>query len=284
VGVLGGAISMALVWASVSYHQAKSEGVTWKARNFYGSLKMYEYGGYRRMLHGQIIHGQQYVSDDLRRLPTTYFTPASGVGLAMLAKGEKGPLHVGVLGLGVGTLVAYGRAGDVYRLYEIDPLVIELAQEKFTYLSDTQAKLEIVLGDGRLQLEREPSQQFDVLVMDAFSGDSVPVHLLTLEAFQIYFKHLKSDGVLAMNVTNAFLDLVPVLKHAADHYGKNIRLLEHPGDQDLAFASRWIVITDSKDFFEQTSLQAMRAVDVPKDFAAWRDDYSSLLAVLKKKP
>jgi predicted O-methyltransferase YrrM len=258
--------------------------VTWKARNFYGSLKMYEYGGYRRMLHGQIIHGQQYVGDELRRHPTTYFTPASGVGLAMLAKAEKGPLHVGVLGLGVGTLVAYGRAGDVYRLYEIDPLVIELAQEKFSYLSDTEAKLEIVLGDGRLQLEREPSQQFDVLVMDAFSGDSVPVHLLTLEAFAIYFKHLKTDGVLAMNVTNAFLDLVPVLKRAADHYGKNIRLLEHPGDQDLAFASRWVVITDSKDFFDHTSLQAMREVDAPKDFAAWRDDYSSLLAVLKKKP
>ena len=284
VGVLGGAMSMALVWTSVSYHQAKSEGVTWKARNFYGSLKMYEYGGYRRMLHGQIIHGQQYVSDDLRRRPTTYFTPASGVGLAMLAKAEKGPLHVGVLGLGVGTLVAYGRAGDVYRLYEIDPLVIELAQEKFTYLSDTPAKLEIVLGDGRLQLEREPSQQFDVLVMDAFSGDSVPVHLLTLEAFAIYFKHLKTDGVLAMNVTNAFLDLVPVLKRAADHYGKHIRLLEHPGDQDLAFASRWVLITGNKDFFDQTSLQAMREVDAPKDFVAWRDDYSSLLAVLKKKP
>ena len=232
----------------------------------------------------QIIHGQQYVSDDLRRRPTTYFTPASGVGLAMLAKAEKGPLHVGVLGLGVGTLVAYGRAGDVYRLYEIDPLVIELAQEKFTYLSDTPAKLEIVLGDGRLQLEREPSQQFDVLVMDAFSGDSVPVHLLTLEAFAIYFKHLKTDGVLAMNVTNAFLDLVPVLKRAADHYGKHIRLLEHPGDQDLAFASRWVLITGNKDFFDQTSLQAMREVDAPKDFVAWRDDYSSLLAVLKKKP
>jgi len=283
-GVLGGAMSMALVWASVSHHQAKSEGVTWKARNFYGSLKMYEYGGYRRMLHGQIIHGQQYVSDDLRRRPTTYFTPASGVGLAMLAKGEKGPLRVGVLGLGVGTLVAYGRAGDVYRLYEIDPLVIELAQEKFTYLSDTPAKLEIVLGDGRLQLEREPSQQFDVLVMDAFSGDSVPVHLLTLEAFQIYFKHLKPGGVLAMNVTNAFLDLVPVLKRAADHHGKHMRLLEHPGDQDLAFASRWVVITDSKDFFEQASLQAMREVEAPEGFAAWRDDYSSLLAVLKKTP
>jgi predicted O-methyltransferase YrrM len=224
------------------------------------------------------------VSDDLRRRPTTYFTPASGVGLAMLAKAEKGPLNVGVLGLGVGTLVAYGRAGDVYRLYEIDPLVIELAQEKFTYLSDTPAKLEIVLGDGRLQLEREPSQQFDVLVMDAFSGDSVPVHLLTLEAFAIYFKHLKTDGVLAMNVTNAFLDLVPVLKRAADHYGKHIRLLEHPGDQDLAFASRWVLITGNKDFFDQTSLQAMREVDAPKDFVAWRDDYSSLLAVLKKKP
>ena len=284
VGVLGGAMSMALVWASVSYHQAKSEGVTWKARNFYGSLKMYEYGGYRRMLHGQIIHGQQYVSDDLRRRPTTYFTPASGVGLAMLAKGETGPLRVGVLGLGVGTLVAYGRAGDVYRLYEIDPLVIELAQEKFTYLSDTPAKLEIVLGDGRLQLEREPSQQFDVLVMDAFSGDSVPVHLLTLEAFQIYFKHLKPDGVLAMNVTNAFLDLVPVLKRAAEHHGKHLRLLEHPGDQDLAFASRWVVITDNKDFFDHASLQAMREVEAPEGFAAWRDDYSSLLAVLKKTP
>jgi hypothetical protein len=120
--------------------------------------------------------------------------------------------------------------------------------------------------------------------MDAFSGDSVPVHLLTLEAFQIYFKHLKADGVLAMNVTNAFLDLVPVLKRAADHYGKHIRLLEHPGDQDLAFASRWVLITGNKDFFDQTSLQAMREVDAPKDFVAWRDDYSSLLAVLKKKP
>jgi len=282
----GGAICMALVWVSVSYHMTKSEGVTWKARNFYGSLKMFEYGGYRRMLHGQIIHGQQYGSDELRRLPSTYFTPNSGIGLAMLAKGEQGPLHVGVVGLGVGTLVAYGRAGDSYRLYEIDPLVIELAQQKFTYLSDAQAKLDIVLGDGRLQLEREPSQQFDVLVMDAFSGDSVPVHLLTLEAFEIYFKHLKSDGVLALNVTNVFLDFVPVLKVAADHYGKNIRLVEHPGNpgQVVAFPSRWILLTGKSEFFAHPSLHSLQTVAAPVNVVPWRDDYSSLQSVLKKNP
>ncbi len=280
----GAAVCIALAWVSINYHLTKSEGVTWKARNFYGALKMFEDSGYRRMLHGQIIHGQQYNGDEWRRLPTTYFTPSSGVGMAILAKGEQGPLHVGVVGLGVGTLAAYGRAGDTYRLYEIDPLVIELAQQKFTYLSDTPAKLNMVLGDGRLQLEREPSQQFDVLVMDAFSGDSVPVHLLTLEAFAIYFKHLKPDGVLALNVTNAFLDLVPVLKVAADRYGKHIRLQEHPGDQALAYASRWILITGAPDIFGLPGLQSLQSVPPSPQFAPWRDDYSSLLSVLKKTP
>jgi hypothetical protein len=142
----------------------------------------------------------------------------------------------------------------------------------------------MVLGDGRLQLEREPSQQFDVLVMDAFSGDSVPVHLLTLEAFAIYFKHLKPDGVLALNVTNAFLDLVPVLKVAADRYGKHIRLQEHPGDQALAYASRWILITGAPDIFGLPGLQSLQSVPPSPQFAPWRDDYSSLLSVLKKTP
>ncbi|NBX54972.1 MAG: hypothetical protein EBQ82_02595 [Betaproteobacteria bacterium] len=278
----GAALCIVLAWVSITYHRTKSEGVTWKARNFYGALKMFETPDFRRMLHGQIIHGQQYNSDVLRRLPSTYFTPNSGVGMAILAKGQRGSLHVGVVGLGVGTLVAYGREGDTFRLYEIDPLVIELAQQKFTYLGDTPAKFDIVLGDGRLQLDREPSQQFDVLVMDAFSGDSVPVHLLTLEAFAIYFKHLKPDGVLALNVTNAFIDLAPVLKVAADQFGKHIRLQEHPGDQDLAFASRWILITGENDFFEQPNLQSLSSVPPAAEFAPWRDDYSSLLSVLKK--
>src|SRR5213078_3014628 len=137
----------------------------------------------------------------------------------MLAQ-EGAPRRVGVLGLGCGTLAAYGRTGDTFRIYEINPLVLQLASAEFSFLRDTPAKVETVLGDGRLSLEREPSQQFDVLVMDAFSGDSVPVHLITREAFEIYFRHLKPGGILAVNITNRYLNLEPVMERAANAFDK----------------------------------------------------------------
>ena len=176
------------------------------ARNFYGQLRVYDMdngdglGDHRQLMHGKINHGEQILSEQYRRKPSTYYCPGTGIG-DLLADGQEGvPRRIGILGLGCGTLAAYGRKGDVVKLYEINPLVVELATTQFTYLADTPARVETVLGDGRLMLEREPDQHFDVMVMDAFSGDSVPVHLITREAFQMYFRHLKPDGILAVNI------------------------------------------------------------------------------------
>ena len=280
----GLALVVGLGAVRVQDHVEDNQGVAWMARNFYGALKVYEPpdGGFRSMLHGQIIHGQQFTSEQRRHDPTTYYTAGGGAGMAVLAQAAHGPLRVGVVGVGVGTMVAYGRAGDVYRLYDIDPLVIQMAQEKFTFLSNTAARTEVVLGDARLQLERESAQAYDVLVVDAFSGDSVPVHLLTREAFALYFKHLKPGGVLAVHITNRFLDLLPVVQTGAAHFGKHARLVTHEGARsDLSFVSSWVLVTADAAFFDQPALQTAQAIEPRAGFAPWRDDYSSLLSVLK---
>ena len=183
------------------------------ARNFYGLLRVEDEGNpkmdedaCRKLIHGTINHGEQFLREPYRRQPVTYFCPQSGIGRAMQAQ-EGPPRRIGILGLGCGTLAAYGRPGDTLRIYEINPLVLDIARREFTYLRDTPARVEVALGDGRLVLESEPSQQFDLLVMDAFSGDSVPVHLITREAFRTYFRHLKPGGILAVNITNTYLDL-----------------------------------------------------------------------------
>ena len=170
------------------------------ARNFYGALRINDTGktadqdATRQLTHGTINHGEQFLDPKRRREPTTYYGPASGIGMVLRDLSGGGPIKVGVIGLGTGTIAAYGRAGDTYRYYEINPLVIQIARRYFTYLSDTKAKVEIALGDARLSLEREQPQNFDVLAVDAFSSDSIPVHLLTREAFALYLRHLKPDG------------------------------------------------------------------------------------------
>jgi spermidine synthase len=255
-------------------------------RNFYGSLKVFTQvrDGYRSMLHGQIIHGQQFIAPEKKQLPTSYFTHEAGVGLALDARAAQGPLHVGVIGVGAGTLLTYGRQEDVYHLYEIDPLVVQLAKQEFTFIRDAKAKTDIVLGDARLQLERESPQNFDVLVVDAFSGDSVPVHLLTREAFALYFKHLKPNGVLAVHITNAFLDLIPVVQTAADHFGKHIRVVDHVGDfSKLSFTSRWVLVTADEGFFDNPLLKNAKALEKRNNFSPWRDEYSSLLSVYRPR-
>ncbi len=172
------------------------EGCRVVARNFYGQLRVREsddddgLGARRKLLHGAIIHGVQFLDAAYRDKPNSYYCPETGIGRALLERSDGVPRRIGVLGLGAGTIALYGRAGDTVRIYEINPIVAQLARSEFTYLRDTRARVEIVMGDGRLSLEREPDQRFDVLVMDAFSGDSVPVHLLTEEAFRTYLRHL----------------------------------------------------------------------------------------------
>ena len=260
------------------------------ARNFYGLLRVEDEGNprmdedaSRQLIHGTINHGEQFLREPYRRQPVTYFCPQSGIGLAMQAQ-EGRPRRIGILGLGCGTLAAYGRPGDTFRIYEINPLVLDIARTEFTYLRDTPARVEVVLGDGRLVLESEPSQQFDLLVMDAFSGDSVPVHLITLEAFRTYFRHLKPGGILAVNITNKYLDLEPVVERAAAAFGKAALVYDYtPGDADfLCFECSWTLIMDGATAAAHPGLQhAGQVLRQERPFRAWTDDFSNMFGILR---
>ncbi|HEX6689650.1 MAG TPA: fused MFS/spermidine synthase, partial [Burkholderiales bacterium] len=218
------AMLLGVVAAAVYDGFSDRDDVIAASRSFYGVLRVKQYGDegdatqLRRLVHGTIMHGEQYTHDTLRRKPTTYYEPTSGVGVAIASRQGK-PVRVGVVGLGTGTLAAYGRAGDVYRFYEIDPDVVRVARSDFTYLSDSPAKIEVALGDARLTLEREPPQRFDVLAVDAFSSDAIPVHLITKEALAVYLKHVGADGIVAFHVSNRFLDLIPVVARIAKENG-----------------------------------------------------------------
>lgn len=267
-------------------HIEELSGATATARNFYGTLRVFDDDegpdAHRTLMHGQIVHGRQFSAKEREDQPTTYYSEDGGAGRALLAKAERGPLRVGVIGLGVGTLVTYGRPGDTFRLYEIDPLVIDLARSRFTYLSRTRATTEMVLGDARLSLEREPAQGFDVLIADAFSGDAVPIHLLTREAFAAYFRHLKPDGVLAIHVTNRFLTLAPVVKAAAESFGRQARMVSVAADPDrLVYRSSWVLVSADPDVFTRGPLRgASVEIAARPGFRVWRDDYSSVFSVL----
>ena len=275
---------VALSAVSVNDHIQEASGVEIKGRNFYGSLRVFAFpeDGYRSMLHGQIVHGKQFLAPERAMEPTTYYNADAGAGLAITTQMNNGPVRVGVIGLGVGTLATYGRQGDTYRMYEIDPLVIGMAKTNFSFLSKTLAKTELVLGDARLQLEAESPQQFDVLVVDAFSGDSVPVHLLTREAFEQYARHLKPNGVLAVHITNRFLDLQPVIQTAAQNLGFTAKLIDHDGDDNrLVYPSSWALLAKDPKWFEQAALKSAISLSSQAGFVPWTDDYSSLFAVVK---
>lgn len=240
-----------LVCLGVIVHESLA-GYRVARRNFYGQLRVEDIIGeddnytHRKLLHGVINHGEQILDAKFRREPISYFCRGTGIAHAMLAGQPGVPRRIGILGLGCGTLAAYGRAGDTIRIYEINPLVLEISRSEFTYLNDTPAHVETVLGDGRLSLEREPSQQFDVLVMDAFSGDSVPVHLITREAFQTYLRHLKPGGILAVNVSNRHLDLRPVMERGAAAVGRIALFYSYEASEEDSFckSADWVLIAE----------------------------------------
>jgi spermidine synthase len=245
---------------AIAYHR-NARVVT---RDFYGSLRVVESKGTRRLYHGTIEHGSQALN---RNDPTTYYGPDSGIGLA-LRLCCTGPKRVGIVGLGAGTLAAYGRTGDTFRYYEIDPEVIRIAQSQFTYLSKSAAKIDTVVGDARLSLAAEPPQRYNVLAIDAFSGDAIPVHLLTREAFELYRRHLAPGGILAIHISNQYLDLAPVVASLAP----GARLVESSKDEahDIATAS-WVLI-GPLNVGQSIPLSSLRP---------WTDDYNNLLKILK---
>ena len=239
---------------------------------------------YRQLLNGTIDHGMQLLDPSRRREPTSYYARTSGIGIALEAAGKRGSLRVGVIGLGAGTLAAYGRAGDHYTFYDINPLVVRIAHEQFTFLQDSPAHIDIEPGDARLSLERESPQQFDVLAVDAFSGDSIPVHLLTREAFALYFHHLHPDGVLAVHISNRFLDLQPVVEAGAASFTKQAIVIENDSRKDQGiYSSTWVLIGNRDGVLADPAiLTAGEELTGEDGLQLWTDDYSSLLRVLKK--
>lgn len=282
----------AYYWWLVSSMRTMVKDYRVVARNFYGQLRVRDNGdphfdesSARILVHGVINHGQQMLRDEYRRLPVTYFCPESGIGRAMRAL-EGQPRRIGILGLGCGTLAAYGRAGDTIRIYEINPLVIDIARREFTYLSDTPAQVGTAIGDGRLVIESEPANhEFDILVMDAFSGDSVPVHLITREAFRSYFAHLKPGGILAVNISNKYLDLEPVMQRAAESLGKTGFVYHYtPEDDDiLCFSCSWTLMMDDAAARAHPELaqHASSTLHPSRPFRVWTDDFSNMYSILK---
>jgi len=254
------------------------------ARNFYGQLRVEQDDDVRKLMHGVINHGTQVTTQEGRRKQSTYYCPSSGVGEATLARDEGVPQRLGVIGLGTGTMASYGRAGDNVRIYEINPIVLQIAKTDFTYITDSPAKVDVAMGDARLSLEREPSNGFDVLAVDAFSGDSIPVHLLTREAFQLFFRHLKPNGILAVHISNRYLDLKPVVTAAASELGKVSLLYERDetDEEPQCYGSTWILVLDKsiRDTRPRLFEQGFEIFPTP-GFRTWTDDYSNLYKILK---
>jgi hypothetical protein len=262
-------------------------------RSFYGVLRVREYGQVgqpgqaRYLIHGAISHGRQYLSDDLRYVATTYYGETSGAGLAV-AKVQSPQQRIGVIGLGVGTMAAYGKPGGTVRYYEINPAVVDIANRDFAYLGDSKATTEVVLGDARLSLEREAAQgqlqKFDVLVVDAFSSDSIPVHLITREALAIYMQHMQPDGVVAFHVSNRFLDLSPVVAQLAQDAGLHvIEVQDYPQDNDYwVNTTTYVLVTRNKAFVDDPDVKAVANAVLPiEGMPVWTDDYNNLFKILK---
>jgi hypothetical protein len=263
------------------------------ARNFYGVVYVVEHEEQDPQLHqfvlknGRIVHGAQFAQPDRRREPGSYYSASSGVGRVIRFYEDRDDLRVGVIGLGVGTVATYGRAGQLFRFYEINPNVTRIAEKYFTYLGDLRSRggeCQIVPGDGRLSLEREIPQNFQVLVLDAFSGDAIPTHLLTREAFDIYLRHLAKDGVLAVHVSNLFFDIYPVVAKLAEHFEFGLTEIVSGNARSrgsIELPSDWILLTRNKAFLEATPPQLSGMRHKAREVHLWTDDYSNLLEVLK---
>lgn len=287
---IGAVVTVFALAAAIYTVKEFREDVVLMTRNFYGTLRVKEYtppdreNHKRSLVHGAILHGEQYLYPPYNRLATTYYKAKSGVGrilLLMERRNPDAPRKVGVIGLGTGTIAAYGNKGDTVRFYDINPQVVTIANRDFTYLRDTPAKVEISLGDARLNLEREPAQNFDVLAIDAFSGDSIPVHLITLEALDIYQKHMKPDGVIAFHVSNRFLDLKPVVQMIAEKRGLKVAWVRDTYE-DGSTTSDWVLLAKTNTLLMNPAiLDATYIIPPEPGWKLWTDDFNNIVQVMR---
>jgi hypothetical protein len=268
-----------------------------KSRNFYGTLKVCEYrkdepdGHYYLLQHGRITHGIQFADPSMAMMATSYYSRGSGIELAVRSLPQTSR-RIGVVGLGTGSMAAHGRAGDYMRFYEINQDVQRLATSRFTYLSNCPSTVEVAMGDARLSMERESPQNFDLLALDAFSSDAIPVHLLTKEAFTLYDRHMKTNGIIAVHISNRYLDLEPVVVNLAReaHYKLANISFEEMGDEEYDegsewwnYSSTWVLmshggqIIDAGDIVNAASKGKTNAVTIP----LWTDDFASVYQILQ---
>ena len=289
-------VSLALALALAVYTGMQirdfAKGAKLMVRNFYGALKVRDSGpatdldATRTLTHGTINHGEQFLNIARRRLPTTYYGPNTGVGVAVRDKERDHAVRIGVIGLGTGTIAAYGRLGDYVRYYEINPLVRRIATTWFSFVNECPCQHDVAMGDARLSLERElkqfGSENFDVLAVDAFSSDSIPVHLLTREAMELYYKHLRPDGILAVHISNRYLDLEPVVAGTAKATGHIARLVDTDEDEEAdVFGATWVLVTAPSPGFDQAVRNQSSEIELKKKVRLWTDDYSNLFQILK---
>lgn len=267
--MLGGATTVLLLWFCVSLTHANQNDTLMTVRNFYGSLRVKRSvtptgDDLRTLMHGTIVHGTQIFTPTLMHTPTTYYAPESGIGLALenccASAGIQHPRTIGVVGLGVGTLAAYTRPADTLRFYEINPAVWPIAQNLFTYLRQTTAIITFVPGDARASLNAEPSRHFDILAVDAFSGDSIPLHLLTTQAIAVYLRQLAPTGILAFHVSNQYVDLEPELAALARSANLQARAITSEGNPTTGeLRATWVLMTANPDLFNAPAFTHARA-------------------------
>lgn len=270
-------------------------------RDFFGLLRVKEKGRndptstHRfELYHGTIVHGLQLVGPELKKLPTAYYGPTTGIGVLLSTYSPSARRRVGAVGMGAGTISAYGRRGDLFVYYELNPSVVDVAQTYFSFLEDSESEYRVRLGDARLNLEREPDQAFDILVLDAFSSDSVPVHLLTVEAMEVYGRHLRPDGIIALNALNNYLDLIPLAFNLADASGFHalgIINKKHRGDPSAD--SIWIMMSRNASALEELRERTapLRSAGIVRlmrqnpeasaGVGVWTDDSSSLFELMR---
>ena len=278
--LFGLAVFTVTAFFAVRGAQEYSRDVRIMERDFYGVVRTRDRADpapYRSMFHGGIVHGGQLLGDEFRNRPSDYFGPSSGYGRLFEALNEvrPQPRRVGIIGLGAGVLASYGRTGDEFTFYEISPRVVDMANDEFTFLRDSAAKIQVVLGDGRLSLERSAPQAYDILGIDAFAGDSIPMHLVTREAMALYVRHLAPNGVIVFQATNRYIDLMPVVKRLANEFEMEAVLVSDvpgfktgaeywlsPTDQILVSRDKAMLRTGSLRYVATVYRRSRRSADI----------------------
>ena len=281
-------LAMLMLIVIIPEHRSRENSIAAR-RNFYGTLSVTQFGATdseylrRNLYNGRILHGVQFRQPDKRRIATTYYAPHSGIGLTLTNLNSSEPLRVATVGLGTGTIAAYSQQGDYYCFYEINPEVVDIAKNYFTFLGDSPGEVHVELGDARLSMEQQEPQNYDVIALDAFSGDAIPAHLLTVEAFDVYRRHLKPTGVIAVHISNRHLNLRPIVLLIALHHrmqvvGVNATDYDGIGDS----GSDWLLVSNNLEFLQSPPIAEAAANLGPPDegIRVWTDQYSNLFQIL----